>query len=266
MDHVEDARNRIVRLVGDMIASAKQAGEAGVLYPGPYLGEVERALDELVTAAVADWLAEALGDAQEELRLGELRWRRRALAVERVALGVEPHEVEVAGEDEHGPWTSRWDNGYRAPEVVRELEWEEPTLPEERLRQPVVRESEPAGGHVRWDTPAHKAAREAADRVAAAEAGVSGDDLHESLEQLRRGEVVPARPLAERTDEEVAEAFERAEEADAERDLSRHGRVVANPERVRAWARGVVEASGDRGAEVVKSEDDGDDFFDEENS
>jgi hypothetical protein len=40
--------------------------------------------------------------------------------------------IQIEGDDDRGHWYSKWANGFRAPEVVRELEEENPTLPEER--------------------------------------------------------------------------------------------------------------------------------------
>lgn len=44
-----------------------------------------------------------------------------------------PMEPARHGEDAYGAWVSKHNNGYRAPEVVYEMECKDPTLPEERL-------------------------------------------------------------------------------------------------------------------------------------
>ena len=131
---LDEARERVINMVSRMLESAQEAERAGTVFPGPYLGDVEDLLDELALAAVADYLAETAVDVQRELADSATERERAALRRERgsaEALG----DVPIEGEDELGRWWSRHHNGYRAPEVVAELEAASPTLVRERKRE-----------------------------------------------------------------------------------------------------------------------------------
>jgi len=130
----DEAYERVISTVSRMLESAQEAALAGTVFPGPYLGDVEDLLDELATAAVAVYLAGVAMDTQRELADSAIERERAELRRERgnaEALG----DVPIEGEDELGRWWSRHHNGYRAPEVVAELEAASPTLVRERKRE-----------------------------------------------------------------------------------------------------------------------------------
>lgn len=55
---------------------------------------------------------------------------------EEVVLSEEAHVcLPITGEDERGPWWSKHTNAYRSPELIQELECNDPTPVERRMRK-----------------------------------------------------------------------------------------------------------------------------------
>lgn len=91
--------------------------------------------------ALYNFLAEEVEEERHSASIGrgsDIRWMMfnsllDGLVKAALAEGEKPR-LPITGEDDQGTWYSKHQDGYRAPEVVRELEWRNPTLSAQRLR------------------------------------------------------------------------------------------------------------------------------------